>query len=413
MSDDSESPGPPELPEEDRPLQGVLVLDLSQFLAGPVAALRLADLGARVIKIERPGTGELGRDLAFAGAYSDGESLSFQLMNRNKESVVADLKNPADLAAVRRLAARADVVIQNFRPGVPERLGLDYPALALANPRLIYASLTGYGETGPWRDLPGQDLLVQAVSGLPWLNGNQHSGPVPVGLSVADLLGSCHLATGVIALLLRRERTGRGGIVQTSLLEGVLDLQLELVGAALNDPDLVVRRGEGLSASAFLPAPYGIYPTQNGYLAIAMNPIPRLGALLDIPALSNFGDPETWWARRDEIEQLLAGRLRTRPTEHWLDVLTPTDVWCTQVLTLRELINHAGFSALAMTQQTSRRGEDGSEHSVQTTRSPLRIDGAVLTSHRGAPRLGADTRAVLDEFESGDEVPSGQNQASA
>lgn len=380
------------------PLNGVVVLDFSQFLAGPVAALRLGDLGARVIKIERPDVGELGRTLAFAGARSDGDTLSFQVMNRNKESVVADLKSPADLRAIRQLIAGADVLIQNFRPGVIERIGLDYPSVAELNPRLVYGSISGYGSTGPWRSLPGQDLLAQAVSGLPWLNGSHGHGPVPVGLSIADLLGSCHLATGIVALLLRRERTGRGGLVETSLLEGMLDLQFELLSTHLNDPDVEVHRGGERSASAFLAAPYGVYPTRDGYLAIAMNPVPELGCLLELPALQDFTDPATWWTRRDEIEELLAARLSLQTTRYWLEILEPADVWCTEVLTLPQLVAHDGFDALGMTQETIRTGLDGKQHRLRTTRSPLRIDGARLTSTRGAPRLGEDTDAVLGEF---------------
>lgn len=384
--------------EADLPLSGVVVLDFSQFLAGPVAAMRLADLGARVIKIERPGVGELGRGLAFADAHSDGDTVSFQVMNRNKQSVVADLKNPDDLAAVRALVAQADVMIQNFRPGVIERIGLGYEAVSQLNPRLVFASITGYGNAGPWRDLPGQDLLAQSLSGLPWLNGSHDDGPVPVGLSIADLLGSCHLATGVISLLLRRERTGRGGLVETSLLEGMLDLQFELLSAHLNDPIIDVHRGGDRSASAFLPAPYGVYPTRNGYLAIAMNPVPQLGALLSLPSLETFDDPASWWARRDEIEALLAARLAMHDTQKWLDVLVPANVWCAEVLTLAQLVEHPGFVALSMTQETVRDRDGGEPHRLVTTRSPLRIDGARLTSARGAPRLGQDTEAVFDEF---------------
>src|SRR5690606_39029241 len=170
------------------PLEGILVLDFSQFLAGPVAALRLADLGARVIKIERPGVGDIGRTLAFAGRTIDGDTVSFHAMNRNKESVTADLKSASDLAYVKQLVARADVIIQNFRPGVMERIGLDYEAVRELNPTIVYASATGYGTEGPWRDRPGQDLLAQSISGLPWLNGSRDDGPVPVGLSIADHL---------------------------------------------------------------------------------------------------------------------------------------------------------------------------------------------------------------------------------
>ncbi len=365
------------------PLSGVTVLDFSQFLAGPVAALRLADLGARVIKIERPGSGDAGRQLAFAGRMIEGDSMSFHAMNRNKESIVADLKDPADLSRVRALVAAADVVVSNFRPGVMERLGLDYETVRRINPGIIYGSVSGYGDTGPFKDRPGQDLLAQSIAGLPWLNGSRDDPPVPVGLAVADHLASCHLAQGITALLVRRFRTGRGGQAQTSLLEALLDLEFELLTTRLNDPSIAVRRKGNRSAHAFLPAPYGIYPTSDGYLAIAMNPVPTIGRLLELPEVEAMTDPQSWWDRQEEIEELLSERLSTRTREEWLAVLDAEDVWCAPVLTLDELVAHDGFRAIAMTQELHR---DGLE--LTTTRSPIRIDGERLTNSRPAPRLG-------------------------
>ncbi len=382
------------------PLDGILVLDFSQFLAGPVAAMRLSDLGARVIKIERPGVGDIGRTLAFAGKFLDGDTLSFQIMNRGKESYAADLKNASDLAAIRRLVARADVLIQNFRPGVMERIGLDFESARALNPRLVYGSVSGYGPDGPWRDLPGQDLLAQSMSGLPWLSGSRDHGPVPVGLSIADLLASVHLAQGITALLLRRERTGKGGLVETSLMEGMLDLQFELLSAHLNDPSVLVDRGGPHGANAFLAAPYGVYPTADGYLALAMNSVPRLGELIGLDALSAFGDPETWWTERERIEDLLAAHLSTRPTRDWLDILEPADVWCAPVLTLPDLVGHEGFHALAMDRVVRRPSATGDgEVTLHTTRSPLRIDHGTLGGDRGAPRLGEHTASIDAELD--------------
>ncbi len=365
------------------PLSGVTVLDFSQFLAGPVAALRLADLGARVLKIERPGSGDAGRQLAFAGRMIEGDSMSFHAMNRNKESIVADLKDPADLSRVQALVAAADVVVSNFRPGVMERLGLDYETVRRINPGIVYGSVSGYGDTGPFKDRPGQDLLAQSIAGLPWLNGSRDDPPMPVGLAVADHLASCHLAQGITALLVRRFRTGRGGHAQTSLLEALLDLEFELLTTRLNDPSIAVRRKGSRSAHAFLPAPYGIYPTSDGYLAIAMNPVPTIGRLLDLPEVAAMTDPQSWWDRQEEIEELLSERLSTKTREEWLAVLDAEDVWCAPVLTLDELVAHDGFRAIAMTQELHR---DGLE--LTTTRSPIRIDGQRLTNARPAPRLG-------------------------
>jgi CoA:oxalate CoA-transferase len=367
----------------DLPLEGVTVLDFAQCLAGPVAALRLADLGARVIKIERPGGGDLGRSLAFAGRTVEGDSMSFHAMNRNKESVTADLKQPADLNRVKDLVREADVLIQNFRPGVMERIGLDYESARALNPAIVYGSVSGYGDSGPFRDRPGQDLLAQSIAGLPWLNGSHQDPPVPVGLAVADHLASCHLAQGITALLVRRFRTGRGGLAQTSLFEALLDLQFELLTTRLNDPTITVRRKGIRSAHAFLSAPYGIYPTKDGFLAIAMNPVPTIGRLLGLHELTSMTDPSAWWERQEEIETLITGRLRTGTRDEWLAVLDAEDVWCAPVLTLEELIDHDGFRAIAMTQEIRREGLR-----LTTTRSPIRIDGERLTSTRPGPRLG-------------------------
>ncbi|MGN6327157.1 CaiB/BaiF CoA transferase family protein [Pseudolysinimonas sp.] len=380
------------------PLDGVLVLDFSQFLAGPVAALRLADLGARVIKVERPQGGDIGRTLAFAGRTVDGDTVSFHAMNRGKQSVAADLKDPDDLAWIRTLVARADVVIQNFRPGVMERIGLDYESVRELNPAIVYASATGYGDEGPWRGRPGQDLLVQSMTGMPWLSGSREDGPVPVGLSIADHLLSCHIAQGVTALLVRRFRTGVGGHVQTSLLEAMLDLQFELLSTHLTDPAVTVRRSGPHAAHAFLPAPYGTYPTADGYLALAMNPIPTLGRLLDLPELEALTDPQDWWDREEWIGDRLAARLAGATTAHWLEILDAADVWCAPVLTLEQLVASEGFAAIGMTQQVERATSDGGTARVTTTGSPLRIDGARPRGGAAAPRLGEHTAAVRAEF---------------
>ncbi len=264
-----------------------------------------------------------------------------------------------------------------------ERLGLDYESVRRINAGIVYGSVSGYGDSGPFTDRPGQDLLAQSIAGLPWLNGSRDDPPVPVGLAVADHLASCHLAQGITALLVRRFRTGHGGHAQTSLMEALLDLQFELLTTRLNDPSITVRRKGIRSAHAFLPAPYGIYPTSDGYLAIAMNPVPTIGRLLELPEVAAMTDPQSWWDRQEEIEELLSERLRTRTREEWLAVLDAEDVWCAPVLTLDELVEHDGFRAIAMTQQVRREGLD-----LTTTRSPIRIDGERLTNPRPAPRLG-------------------------
>lgn len=389
------------VPAEDLPLHGILVLDFSQFLAGPVAAMRLADLGARVVKIERPGGGDIGRQLSFAGKVVDNDTLSFHIMNRNKESFAADLKDLADLADVRELVRQADVIIQNFRPGVMERLGLAYEQAREINPRIVYGSVSGYGTSGPWRDRPGQDLLAQSLSALPWVSGSAEDPPVPFGLAIADNVTSMHLAHGITALLLRRERTGKGGLVETSLLESMLDIQFELISTYLLDPTLNLGRGAQSSSNAFLPAPYGTYATSDGYISIAMTPVPQLGVLLGLAELESYTDPEQWWADQDRIYSLLRSRLIERRTDDWLEILDAADVWCAPVLTLPALMEHDGFHALDMIQTTVR-----DDVQVSTTRPPIRIDGGKLTGGSGAPRLGEHTDQISEALTSGAGEPA-------
>ena len=195
------------------PLDGLFVLEFSQYLAGPYAGLRLADLGARVVKVERPGLGDGCRQLAIKGLFADGDSLTFHAINRNKESCTANLKDPVDLERIRHLIAKADVMTHNFRPGVMEAIGLDYEAVREINPGIIFATVTGYGKKGPWSGRPGQDLLAQSLSGLAWLSGDAGQPPVPFGLAMADILSGEHLVQGILAALLQRgkTRTGRHG----------------------------------------------------------------------------------------------------------------------------------------------------------------------------------------------------------
>ncbi len=383
--------------EGERPLQGVLVLDFSQFLAGPSCCLRLADLGAEVIKVERPRGGDLARRLQLADQSFGDDSTLFHTINRNKKSFAADLKDPRDLERVKALIARADVMVHNFRPGVMDRLGLDFQTVAALNPALIYAAITGYGNRGPWREKPGQDLLVQAMSGLAWLSGDAGQGPVPVGLSLADLMAGAQLCQGVLALLVRRGRTGRGGRVDVSLLESAIDMQFEQLTAFLNGDGRQPPRDAVNNASVYLGAPYGIYKTADGYLAVAMTPLGPFAELIGCQPLAAYADPATWFPERARIKSLLAAHLAQRPTAHWLSILEPADIWCAPVLDWPQLVHHEGFGALELTQQI----ENPQHGRMLTTRCPLRVDGEVLTSPRGAPSLGADNEEVLRRLQSG------------
>jgi len=377
-----------------KPLEGLLVLDFAQFLAGPSAAMRLADLGARVIKIERPGTGDICRQLYITNLKLDGDSTLFHSINRNKQSFAADLKNPGHLTQVKKLITRADVVIQNFRPGVMERIGLGCNDVAKLNPKIVYGIVTGYGATGPWADLPGQDLLAQSRSGLVWLSGDADRPPTPMGLAVCDLAASAHLVQGILACLVRRGVSGRGGKVEVSLLESILDLQFELTSTFLNDGGKLPERSTVNNGHAYLGAPYGIYATADGFLALAMGSVIKLAKLLELPALATYTDPDTWFTARDEIKALLREHLKAKPTQHWLDRLVPADYWCAEVLNWQQLFQHAAFAQLDWVMEVQR--EDGPN--MKTTRCPITIDGVRFKSPLGAPRVGQHTEKIAKEF---------------
>ncbi|MEI6655074.1 MAG: CaiB/BaiF CoA-transferase family protein [Verrucomicrobiota bacterium] len=377
-----------------KPLENLVVLDFSQFLAGPAAAMRLADLGARVIKIERPGSGDICRQLYISNLGVEGDSTLFHSINRNKQGYAANLKDPADLHKIRHLIAKADVLIENFRPGVMDKLGLGYDAVFALNPRLVYGSVTGYGKNGPWVGKPGQDLLAQSMSGLTWLSGDEGEGPVPMGLAVADLSASAHLVQGILACLVRRGGTGEGGHVEVSLLESILDLQFEVITTHLNDGGKAPHRGAIRNAHAYLGAPYGIYPTADGHLALAMGSISVLGKLLACPALLIYQERQSWFDLRDEIKAHLRDHLALQPTAYWLSILEPADIWCADVLSWERLRQTEGYRALDMEQEI--RCPGGTP--LQTLRCPIQIDGMISKSALGAPAIGQHNAVIDAEF---------------
>lgn len=377
-----------------RPLEGLVVLEFAQFLAGPICGLRLADLGARVIKVERNGTGDLGRQIYLSDTDAGGVNTLFQAINRNKESFAANLKDPADVETVNRLIEKADVLIQNFRPGVFDRLGFSYETVSALNPGIVYASVTGYGTEGPWVGLPGQDLLAQARSGIMWLNGNSEQPPQPVGLAVADMLAGHNLTQAVLAALVQRGITGQGTRVDTSLLESLIDFQFEVLTTHLNDGRRQPVRSAAYGAHSYLPSPYGVYPTMDGHIAIAMTPVDHLMGLLEMDAAADYADPAVAFSDRDKINALIADRFTQRTTQAWLDVLQPHDVWCSEVLNWDGLLKSDGFQALDMIQSLKLPGNQ----SVLTTRAPFSIQGEKLVSDRPAPAVGEHNRQVSKDF---------------
>ncbi len=378
-----------------KPLEDYLVIDFSQFLSGPSASLKLADMGARVIKIEKPGTGDICRYLYTSNVIMNGESSVFHAINRNKESFAADIKTEADRKQIWELIKLADVVMHNFRPGVMERLGFDYASVKQVNPSVIYGEISGYGDTGPWKDKPGQDLLLQSLTGLTWLSGNA-GGPVPMGLSIIDMLAGNHLAQGILACLVRKTISGEGALVQVSMLESAMDFQFEAITTYYYDGKLP-ERSERNNAHAYLGAPYGIYKTANGYIALAMGSIPQLGALLSCDALLNYTEVAEAFHKRDEIKAILAEHLLTNTNQHWLSILQAADIWCAEVLTWDKLMQEEGFKVLNMLQEVAL--SDG--YKYRTTRSPITIDGEIFTSPKGSPKLGEDNDKIASQLING------------
>lgn len=375
-----------------KPLDNYLVIDFSQFLSGPSASLRLADLGARVIKIEKPATGDICRTLYTSDLIMNGESSVFHTINRNKESFAIDFKEPDGLQKIKKLIAKADVVMHNFRPGVMERVGLSYEEVLKINPKIIYASISGYGNHSELKKIPGQDLLLQSMTGLTWLTGNQEDGPVAMGLSIVDMLAGAHLAQGILATLYRKSVQNVGALVQVSMLESAFDFQFETITTYFNDGGELPVRTKNNNAHAYLGAPYGIYQTQNGYLALAMGSIPILAELLQCNELLAF--PENKFSLRDEIKTILATHLQTQPTEFWLAILEPADIWCANVLNYDQLFEEEGFKVLDFIQEVQM--QDG--YSYATTRCPIKIDGELFTSSKGSPKLGQDNESIIKEF---------------
>ena len=379
----------------ERPLEGLTVLEFSQFLSGPYAGLRLSDLGARVIKIERPEVGDLCRTLYISDTDLEGDSTLFHAINRNKESFSANLKDTNDLELVKKLIAKADIITQNFRPGVIEKIGLDYESVKKINPQIVYGSISGYGSEGPWKDLPGQDLLAQSRTGLVWLNGNGGEAPTPMGLAVADMLAGHSLVEGILAGVIKRFRTNEGSHIETSLVEALLDFQFEVLTTYFNDGNRKPVRSKYNNAHAYLSAPYGIYKTRDGYVAIAMTPLPRLGELLDLEFLKNLHDQKTWFTNRDEIKKKIGDWVIERSTQAILDILEPADIWCAEVLDWEKMLKHEGFQILDMTQRI--KSLDGLD--IKTLRCPIRVDGEIYKSELAAPKVGQDNEKIIKEMQ--------------
>jgi crotonobetainyl-CoA:carnitine CoA-transferase CaiB-like acyl-CoA transferase len=377
-----------------RTLDGIRVAAFTQFLLGPAAVQYLADLGADVIKVEAPGAGAWERRWAGADTFPGGVSAFFLLANRNQRSVTLDLKSPAGLEAALRLVASADVVVENFRPGVMDRFGLGYEDVLRVRPDVIYASASGYGADSPFRDLPGQDLLIQAVSGLGSLSGRRDQDPVPAGAAIVDQHGAALLAMGLLAALLHRERTGEGQRIEVTMLQAALDLMTEPVVYRLNGA-LIERPAEPI-ADTFHAAPYGFYRTRDGHVAISMTPVARLREALGEPGeAARLDDPALAFSERDRIRAALGAVVEQHATAELVSLLRAHGIWCSPVNSLDAALADPVMQHLQPVLEIDhpRAGR------VKVLKHPVRYGAGEPELRYPPPEVGEHTGEVLAELD--------------
>lgn len=375
-------------------LDDITILDFSHLLQGPFATMLLADMGAHVIKLEKPKTGEMFRGLTFNNRWLGGtESPNFVAWNRNKKSIAADLKSPQVKALIHEIIPKVDVVVQNFRPGVLARLGYGYEELSALNPRLIYCSGSGYGESGPYVDRPGQDLLIQGLTGLAAATGRGDGPPVPVGAGFADQVGAMNMVYGILTALHWRGRTGEGQEVKVNLLAGLLAHQAQELMSVLNFEENFERPNSGI-AHPGMDAPFGVYETSDGYISVAMSPFSTLIKILGAPELARFDSPKDLFEKRDEIHGLLSAYTRRWKRAELLDALLAVGIWCGEIKTHldveqdpqvkhMELITSYDHPAIGRVKAVA--------PAVQLTKTPASIRAA-------SPGVGQHTREILTSF---------------
>ena len=376
-------------------LQGIRVVSFNHFLLGPMGIQALGDLGADVISIETP-EGAYQRRWSAGDLWNDGQSMLHLCANRNKRNIALDLKAPQAKEIALKLVDRADVVAENFRPGVMEKLGFGYAALKARKPDLVYASASGYGPDGPYAEKPGQDLLAQALFGMMKITGQEAGGPRPAGVSIIDHHGAALYALGIVAALLRRARTGKGCRVDATLMHAALDLQAESLTAWLNAPEKPAHHHAPKHVAGwYYQAPYGVYATRDGHLAISIAPLKLLAEALGEPKLASFQDADQW-TRKEEIGELVSTVLRAQPTAHWVERLEKLKVWHAPVQDYAAVerdpaVRHAG--ALVTVPGG---GEAGAP--VTLVNHPVRYDGQAAEIRLPPQRLGAQSREILAEL---------------
>ena len=375
-------------------LSGIVVADFGRVLAGPYMTMLLADLGADVIKIERPGSGDDTR--AWGPPFVDGEATYFLGVNRNKRSVALDLTDPRGREAARAIVARADVLVENFRPGTMEKLGLGYEELSALHPGLVYCSVTGFGTDGG-AHLPGYDLLVQAMGGLMSVTGEPDGRGTKAGVALVDVITGLHAGMGVLAALRHRERTGRGQRVEVSLLGSLLSALTNQASAYVGAG--VVPRAMGNRHPSI--APYEVFDALDRPLALAVGNDRQFRALcarLGLPALADDARFATNTARvshRDELVAALSGPLAGRTADAWFEELTAAGVPCGPINDLAAAFDLADRLGL---DPRVRVDGDGAGAAAEQVANPIGLDGTPASYRSAPPRLGEHTQALLAEL---------------
>lgn len=373
-------------------LDGYRVLDCSIAMAGPFAAQRLGDLGADVIKIEPIG-GEWQRQKPAGNAKGKRINVSFLSLNRNKRSLAIDLKSPQGRAVLLDLVRSADVFLQNYRPGVAARLGVDYDSLKAINPKLIYVSVSGYGETGPYAKRPGQDLLLQAMSGAMLSVGRDGEAPSPAGQYLVDAVTAYTAFEGVLGALLHRERTGIGQRVDINMLDAIVAMQMQEISVHTVGHVPQTRLDEP-HAHPYIRAPYGVFKTKDSFMALSSPPLAVLATIIDVPELAQMDEDTAVWERRDEIFSITQSRLLLKTTAEWLAAFQAVDVWCGPVY---------GYADVVADPQVQHNGtiieyEHPTEGHVRTPGFPIHFAKTPSTVRMGAPLTGEHSREILVEL---------------
>ena len=370
------------------PLHGIAVLDLTRVLSGPYCTMLLADMGARVIKIEQPGKGDDTR--AWGPPFQEGESAYFMSINRNKESVTIDFKAADGRAILDRLIARADVFVENFRPGTLAKLGLDYASLSERFPRLVYCSISGFGHSGPrWRE-PGYDAVMQAEGGLMSITGSADGPPFRLGVAIADIVSGMFAAQAVTAALFARERTGQGQNVDIAMLDSVAALLTYQAGIYFATGSPPVRMGNRHPTIV----PYETFRASDGDFVIAVGNDEQWRRFCGVAGLEldeRFATNRQRVTRYDELRPIIAGRLESQSRSHWIERLTAAGVPCGSVRNLQELFGDPQIAARSMVEEV--------QHStlgpLRVLGTPLKLSGSPASIRSAPPTLGQHTDEVL------------------